>query len=182
MPTVSRIKALEETIFPLVLVIGSKYISVFLVNLLFSLNWDFSFSASQIFSLPFIQYSSQEDLVAANSLSSFIMTLVMAVGFTFVIFRFQYYHEGYIEPKVASRLHTKKMDRLIISEVRSHNQITVWFTLAWLIFLLTLLEFLAGSLVLFVLVINFTIVCMLSVVVVFDMYKKGTTKRKVKHK
>ncbi len=120
--------------------------------------------------------------MAANSLSSFIMTLVMAVGFTFVIFRFQYYHEGYIEPKVASRLHTKKMDRLIISEVRSHNQITVWFTLAWLIFLLTLLEFLAGSLVLFVLVINFTIVCMLSVVVVFDMYKKGTTKRKVKHK
>jgi hypothetical protein len=182
MPMVSKVKALEAIILPLVLVIGSKYISVFLVNLIFSLNWGFSFSASQIFSLPFLHYPSQKDLVLANSLSSFVMVLVLAVGFTFVLFRFQHYHEGYIEPKVASRLHAKKMERLIVSEVISHNQITVWFTLAWLIFLLTLLEFLAGSIVLFVLAVNFTIVCMLSVVVVSDMYKKGAARRKVKHK
>ena len=110
------------------------------------------------------------------------MTLVLAVGFTFVIFRFQHYHEWYIEPKLASRLHAKKMEHLILNEVRSHNQITAWFTLAWLVFLLTLLEFLAGSLVLFVLTINFTIVFMLSVVVIFDMYKKEAVRRRVRHK
>lgn len=172
-----NLKLLDRLILPIFLVIGTKYISAFVFNLTLSLSWTFNFSDSQIFTLPFIQYSNLEDLIVANSLSSFIMSLVLAIGFIWTIFRFQHFHEYHIPPKVASSLHSRRMEFLIMEEADAHHQITVWFSLAWLIFIVVLLEFLAGSVVLFVLTTTFTIVFFLSAVAIFDVHKKVLLRR-----
>ncbi len=177
MPGISLAKLLDGFILPIFLVIGGKYISALFINLIFSFDWRLSTSSSQVFSLPFVQYSNLENLIVANSASSLFMSLVLAVGFTWVIFRFQHFHENYVTPKIASNLHSQKMEYLIIDEVRSHHQITIWFSLAWFTFLLVLLEFLAGSIALFVLITNLTIVLFLSVVILFDMHKKAAIAR-----
>ncbi len=168
---------LLEAILPIVLVFGAKYISVFVVALLFSLVWSLSFSASQVFTLPFVQFSSPTDLLLVNSVSSLFMTLVLAIGYTAALYRFQYFHENFIEPKVAARVHTGKMEYLIFKETQAHSQITVWFALSWIVFLLILLEFLANSVVLVVLVANFIITLLLGSAVILDMHKKAITLR-----
>ena len=169
-----------DVLLPLVLVLGSKYISVFIINLVLSLEWVFSFSVSQVFTLPFVQYANLADLMLVNSISSTFMIMVLTIGYSVALYRFQYFHENFVEPKVAASLHSKKREYLIFSEVRAHTQITVWFILACSTFLVTLLEFLAGNIVLFVLSLNFIIVVLLGSATVFDMHKKGA--RKVKHK
>jgi hypothetical protein len=168
--------SLADVLLPLVLVLGSKYISVFAINIIFNLDWVFSFSVSQVFTLPFVHYVNLTDLVLVNSISSIVMTVVLTVGYALALYRFQYFHENFIEPKVAASLHSKRRDYLIFSEVRAHTQITVWFTLAGLVFLLTLLEFLAGNVVLFALSANFIIVILLGSATVSDMHKKGSKK------
>lgn len=177
MSQISLPRLMDALILPVSLVFGSKYIGVFIINLVLSFEWSFSFSASQVFSLPFVHYKSLDELLIANSLSSLIMILVLAVGFTWVFFRFQIFHENFILPKISARLHSKKMEYLIVGEVQAHNQITVWFTLAWLVFLLTLLEFLAGSVVLFVLVVSLTLTLFLSATTLYDMNKKALVKK-----
>ncbi len=177
----SSLKLLDSFILPFVVVLGSKYLSALVINLVLSLRWELSFSAYQIFSLPLIQYPSNEDLMLVNSISSLVMSLVLAFGFTLVLFRFQFFHEDFIPPKNASILHSKKMDGLIISKSQSHNQLTTWFILAWVTFLVILLEFIGGSVSLIVLVFNLTMVSLISVVLIFDMLRKGATAR-VKHK
>lgn len=172
---ISLTKLLDESILPLFLVFGGKYISALFINLVFSYDWGFSFSVSQVFSLPFVHYSNFGDLLVANSISSFFMSLVLVVGFSWVIFRFQHFHENHISPKIAANLHSQKMEYLIIDEVEFDHQITVWFSLAWLIFILVLLEFLAGNIALFVLSINTATVLFLSVVTIFNLYKKAVT-------
>ena len=164
---------LADILLPLVLVLGSKYISVFIINIVLNLEWVFSFSMSQIFTLPFFRYSNLEDLVLVNSISSLFMIMVLTIGYIGALYRFQFFHENFIEPKVSARLHSKKMEYLIFSETRAHTQITVWFTLACTTFLLTLLEFLAGNIVLFVLSLNLVIVTLLLSATVFDMHKKS---------
>lgn len=174
------VQTLERTILPIVLVLGSKYIIVFLLNIIFSYSWKFSFSTSQIFSLPFVQYYNTQNLIMVNSISSFFMTLVLATGFAWTFYRFQFFHENFVEPKVSARLHSNKMESLILKEVSAHSQMTVWFSLAWFTFILILLEFLAGTVTLFVLSTNFIIVLLLSSATIMDMHKKGA--RKVKRK
>ena len=169
--------SLVEAILPVVLVFGAKYISVFVIALLLSLEWAVGFSLSQIFTLPFIQFSNSADLLLVNSVSSLFMTMILTVGYAAALYRFQYFHENFIEPKVAARVHARNMEYLIFKETQAHSQITVWFILSWIVFLLILLEFLAGSAVLFVLVANFIITLLLGSAIVFDMHKKATTLR-----
>lgn len=177
MSKLNPFKLLVEAILPIVLVVGTKYISVFVINYLLSYSWEFSFSASQVFSLPFIQYSSSNDLLIANSISSLVMIMVLGIGFSFVFFRFQHFHEKFISPKIAANLHVSKIESIIFSEVDAHNQLTVWFTLSWIVFLTALLEFLAGSIVLVVLIIELTVVLFLSLVTLSDMHKKASFKK-----
>lgn len=181
MSKLSFLKLLDSFILPLAVVLGSKYLSALVINLALSLSWEFGFSAYQIFSLPFIQYSSNENLMLVNSISSLVMSLVLAIGFTLILFRFQFFHEDFIPPNIASVLHSKKLDRLIINKSQSHNQLTSWFTLAWVTFLVILLEFIGGTVNLIVLSTNLTMVSLISVVLIFDMLRKGATAR-AKHR
>ena len=177
MSKLSFLKLLDSFILPFVVVLGSKYFSVLVINLVLFINWEFNLSIFQVFSLPFIQYSSDGDLMLVNSISSLVMSLVLAFGFTLILFRFQFFHEDFISPKVASVLHSKKLSRLIVNKSQSHNQLTNWCILAWATFLIILLEFIGGTVSLIVLVINLTMVSLLSVVLIFDMLRKGSTAR-----
>jgi len=161
---------LADFLLPTVLIIGSKYVSVFIFNLVLFLDWRFAFSAYQVFTIPFIQYKNQTDLIMVSSFSTLIMTMVLAVGYSLALYRFQYFHEKFITPKLAARLYSKKKEHLIFQEARAHNQITVWFALAWSTFLVTLLGYLGGTIVLFVVLV---IVLLLSSSTIFDMHKKS---------
>ena len=166
---------LADFLLPTVLIIGSKYVSVFIFNLVLFLDWRFAFSAYQVFTIPFIQYKNQTDLIMVSSFSTLIMTMVLAVGYSLALYRFQYFHEKFITPKLAARLYSKKKEHLIFQEARAHNQITVWFALAWSTFLVTLLGYLGGTIVLFVVLVNLVIVLLLSSATIFDMHKKSLT-------
>jgi len=177
MSEISKLGLADKFILPLFILLGTKYISIFIINLLFSFNWKFSFSFYQVFFLPFIHYSDKRQLLVANSLSSLFMVLVLAIGFTWIIFRFQYFHEHHIKPKTASNLHLRKMENLILSDAEVHYQLIIWFSLAWFVFIFILLEFLGGSVILPVLSLNLTVVLFLSLVIMSDMYKKDYSKK-----
>ena len=177
MSDISKLGLLDKFILPFLILLGTKYISIFIINLLFSFSWKFGFSFYQVFFLPFIYYSDKRQLIVANSLSSLFVVLVLAIGFTWIIFRFQNFHEHHIKPKTASILHQKKMENLILSDAEFHRQLIVWFSLAWFVFIFILLEFLSGSVILPVLSLNLTVVLFLSLVIISDMFKKDYSKK-----
>ena len=177
MSEISKLGLADKFILPLFILLGTKYISIFIINLLFSFSWKFGFSFYQVFSLPLIHYSDKRELLAANSLSSLFMILVAAVGFTWIIFRYQHFHEHHVKPKTAANLHLRKMENLILNDSEFHRQLIVWFSLAWFVFIFILLEFLGGSVILPVLSLNLTIVLFLSLVIISDMYKRDYSKK-----
>ncbi len=169
------VKFLDEFILPAVVVVGTKYISVFLVAAIFSYSWKPGFHLFQIFSIPFVEFANQQSLIVVNSISSLVTSLVLAAGFTWVFFRMQYFHEDFLPPKVSSKLYQKKMEFLIISDREAAHQVTAWFLIGAGVFLLNLLGFLAGNLVLFVLVISTSTTFFLSTLTILDMTRKGSS-------
>ncbi|MEX0617273.1 MAG: hypothetical protein WD231_05775 [Candidatus Woykebacteria bacterium] len=168
---ISALKLVDRLIAPIVLVFGTKYIAVLAINLVFDFHWDMGFSSQQVFSLPFINYSNAADLVFTNTLSSFLMVIVLALGFTFILLRFQNFTKNRVKPKVASRLSKKSMEYLLIDEEEAFHQVLAWYVLSWVVFLLVLGEFLASSVSPIVLSFSLTVVFVLTVLSTIEAHK-----------
>ena len=139
----SLLKSLDKIILPLVLLIGARYLGVFLYALINP--FQFSFSRNfDLLSLPFVK-GGQEGLLGANSFSWIFTAAVLALAFGFIAFRNLYLHEDLLHPKQATHLHRSKMDHLIVNYQDAFHQGISWWVVALISLSLALADYLSGT-------------------------------------
>ena len=166
MDRISLLKFLDEAILPVFLVFGSKLLGIFVLSLLLGFSWRFSNQGGYL--PPFIGYYDFTQGVVANSLSSIVMLLVLAAGFTWVLFRDQHLREDKIHPKVSAYLHRAQMEGFIATNHEMSHQLLVWFSLSWLVLILVFIEYLIGLVVLLVLSLATTFTTLLTIMILLE--------------
>ena len=145
MKKLSLLKSVDELILPAVLLISARYLGLFLYALITPFQFTFS-SNFDLASLPFIKYTGESTLRAANSFSWGLTAGVLALVFGFIAFRNLYLHEDWLHPKQATHLHKNKMDHLIVGSREAFHQGISWGLVVAISMLLSLADFITGFL------------------------------------
>jgi len=141
------LKFLDELILPFVILSAARYLGVFATTYLREVQFSFG-SQSDLVSLPFVHFSYFCDRLLANSISWVFVALVLAVFFGFILFRNLHFHADWVHPRVATHLHNKNLEFLIIESKEAFYQAVTWSCLTLALLALATAEFLAGSLAL----------------------------------
>lgn len=134
----SALKLFDELILPFVLLAATRYFSIFIVHWLFSVQLSVG-SKFDLLSLPLVSFKDPRDLPSVNSFSWLVTFVALAFFFGFILFRNLHFHENWIEPKVAARLHKKNLEFLITEAREALHQGASWsvITLISIIFVST---------------------------------------------
>ncbi len=143
MRKISALKLVDEAILPVVIVIAAKIASIFVLTYLFSIPWTFQ-ADEATFGFYFINFKKLSDVYFVVSLSDLVVSLTVAIGFLWVLFRGNYFGEDKIHPITASRLHKKGQESLIVSRNETYHQALIWLSLSWFTFFLVLDNVLSG--------------------------------------
>ena len=144
MREISLAKLVDEIIFPFVLLVAARYFGVFVST--FILPIQFTFDLKLDFApLPFLSFTSLNDLETANSVSWVFTGAVLAVIFGFVAFRTLHLHEDHLHPKEAARLHQKKIAPLIINSREAFHQALSWSAVAAISLASSTADFILGN-------------------------------------
>jgi len=141
----SFLKLLDETILPLLLLAGSRFLGVFLAALIFPVGFSFG-NNPDLPSLPFIRFEGSGDLYLANSVSWGLVGLVLAISFGYVLFRILNFHGDRVHPKESSRLHNRNLEFLVIDSHEAFHQGISWVLAGLLSTCLVAGDFLSGQL------------------------------------
>lgn len=136
MKKVSALAIIDTAIMPVIVIIGSKILAIFLVTLFFNIPWTFTNQTG--YGFFFINFNNISDAFFVGSISDLIMILTTAVGFLWILFRSNYFREDKIHPVLAAKLHKKGREGLITSSENAYRQSIVWLSLSWFTFLLIL--------------------------------------------
>ena len=145
MGNLSFLKLLDETILPFVLLVGCRFLGLFLAALIFPVGFYFSVH-SDLLSLPFIKFRAVNDLYLANSVSWGFVGLVLAISFGYVLFRIFNFNGDRIHPKEASRLYNRNLEFLIINSHEAFHQGIAWVLAGLFSICLATGDFLGGQL------------------------------------
>lgn len=136
MRKVSALKLIETAILPVVVVVGSKILAIFLVTLFFNIPWTINTQAD--YGIYFVNFQKATDFFFVSSISDLVMILTTAIGFLWALFRGNYFREDRLHPVLAAKLHKKGRESLITSTNNAYHQAAVWLSLSWFTFLLIL--------------------------------------------
>lgn len=132
MRKVAALKLIDTAILPVVLVVGSKILAVFLLTLIFDIPWKLSNQTG----FYLFNFQKATDVFFVSSVSDLVMILVVAIGFLWTLFRGSYFREDRLHPIFAAKLHKKGREGLITSVNSAYHQAAVWLSLSWFTFLL----------------------------------------------
>ena len=118
------IKLIDYAIFPAVLLVAAKVVSiVFLLNY-FELNY--SIDAYQIV------LSNTPDFVSINTYSSLFVFIAVLSGLIWVTIKAHIFHDTHISPALSSKLFNMRMEEIIHDNETVFSQSFVWLSFAWL--------------------------------------------------
>jgi hypothetical protein len=121
---------LEEALIFIVLMVGLRYLSVFLMVFFIPFNLNPSLS-SEVFSLPFLTLGEEIEPILINSISWAVTIIFLSLIFGYAILRSLHYHEDWINPKELANLHRQKLDFLAIRGDKAFYQLlSIDFTLS----------------------------------------------------
>ncbi|OGY24103.1 MAG: hypothetical protein A2172_00990 [Candidatus Woykebacteria bacterium RBG_13_40_15] len=141
----SAIKLADELILPLVIIVMTRYLSVFLAALLAPLNFSIGVSSS-FHTLLFLSFSDKNQAVLANFISWMAVATVLAMYFGFVLFRGLHTASEQLHPKYAQDLHKRNLDFLVIDQNETRHQTIGWLAIVVLVSCLMLYDFLSVGL------------------------------------
>ena len=135
---ISRIllRLIDETIVPAILVIATKVIGMWLVTVLFSIEWQVSLSAST----TGIQIANREGLLAVNSYSNLLVLVVLMLNLMWVLTKAYHFHETHISPSFTLKLLSLNLTSFISSSSDIYHRALVWLSYLWLVVFLMLLH------------------------------------------
>lgn len=118
------IKLIDYAIFPAVLLVAAKVISiVFLLNYF---NLDYSIDSYQIV------LSTTADFVSINTYSSLFVFLCVLAGLIWVTIKAHVFHDTHISPALSSKLFSMRLEEVIHNNEVIFAQSFIWLSFAWL--------------------------------------------------
>ncbi len=130
------LRLIDETIIPAVLVVVTKVISMWLVTVVFGIDWQLSLSVTS----RGIEFASREGLLMVNSYSNLIVVLVLGIGLVWLLAQAYHFHETHISPSFTLRLLSLNLTRLITSSVEIYHKALVWLSYLWLVVVVSLVH------------------------------------------
>ncbi len=166
MPKVSPLKLIDEAIVPAFLVFGAKLFGLFLAGSLFNLTWQPELATSKLPNL-FMSFVIPSEGRLANDLATFCTSVVIALGFGWVLFRSHYLNLTQLHPFAIKKHVSSGREHLLVDTYEIYHQAAIWLALNWLIFLLSCLDFIAGNLspLVFALALSITLTLFLALLV-----------------
>lgn len=132
MKKVSALKLIDTAILPVIVVVGSKILAIFLLTLFFNIPWALSNQTG----FYLFDFQKATDVFFVSSISDLVMVLTTAIGFLWVLFRGNYFRADKIHPILAAKLYKKNREGLITNINDAYHQAAVWLSLSWFTFLL----------------------------------------------
>ncbi|BCX13572.1 MAG: hypothetical protein KatS3mg085_104 [Candidatus Dojkabacteria bacterium] len=120
----SFLNILNDALLPASLMIVSKFIGVFVVVLLFNLDWSLEEYSNQIFA--FGTTKSVDDAIIITSYSDLFMYLVMVLFLSFSIIRAVFFHSTHINPEIFYKLTLNNLSDLVKNSFVIYKSATIW--------------------------------------------------------
>lgn len=130
-------RLIDEAILPAVLLVGSKFVGVFLLAAISKSAFNFQLGKI-LFVLPSVSFNSFNAYVFSNSYSNLFTYAVLVAGGTFILLRAHFFHSTHITPTLHAKLEKLRLTSLISDTFVIYHQAFIWFAFIWLftIFLL----------------------------------------------
>jgi len=154
-------KLIDQAIFPAILILTTRILSVILVS--HYLDIRFSLDASGF------AFANEADYVTVNSYSTFFMIAVLAVGLFYILLKSYVFHESHISPETTARVFSFKLPYFIQTSFDLYSQGTVWLSYSYLLTIvsgiLSFYQFLFG----WVFITSFVLSILSTVLLIFDI-------------
>lgn len=163
MPKITPLRLIDRAILPVIIVFGAKLGSILVFSSVFNYTWslDYNFSANHLF---FLTFENKNDIYVLSNISNFVVVLLTACYFTWVLFKAEYLGQNHIHPNLMTKLYESGREFFISKEEIVYHEATVWFTISWFVLFTIALDVSAGNSSFMILGFAFAVVTMLSVV------------------
>lgn len=162
------ISLVDSAIIPAATMICGKVLGLFIVNIIFGLEWAIETDSDNLFSIRIV-YNNIDDQIIAASYSNLIMYLFVAFGFSYVLISALYLHNSHVSPRMLANLATRNLLNLIKDSFTIYTQATVWLIFLWIAFVTILLNTFLGKSYAWVSVVTFCMSAALTVVLLRDV-------------
>ncbi|NTU70174.1 hypothetical protein HGB13_05185 [bacterium] len=163
------IKLVDEAIFPAVLLLATRLISMFLVGQYLGANFEVKPTG--------VLFTTVNDYVKVNSYSTLFMVIALALGLSFIIIKSFIFHESHITPGFSAKLHALKVPSLIQNSFEIYSAGTIWLSYIYLLLVVSSVMALFGILYSWVLYIVLIITILVTTLFIIDVEQEIKIKK-----
>jgi len=167
---INLIKIVDISIVPAVVMIFSKFISVYILLSLFSIPW-----SSNILTGSFFATSTQVNLnqiIEIISYSDLIMYLSVAIGFSIFIIRSIFLHRTHVHPTIIIKLGKLNLLDLVWTSYRIYHSAFVWLVFLVLANIIILVNTIGGLTHTWIFFTTFLSTIVLTSILLYDVQKE----------
>lgn len=125
----SLISIIDKALVPAALTVVGKALGLFITVTVFQIPWTVVQLQDTFLSTRPSVFGG--DLVTVSTYSDLVMYLILAVGFSFILFQATYLHESHISPQMLVRLSTHNLMGLVKSSFDIYHTATIWLVFLW---------------------------------------------------
>jgi hypothetical protein len=118
------INLIDFAIFPAILIVASKILSIVFLTRYF--NAEYSVEGLKLV------FNNAENFIAINSYSSLFMYAAVLGGLIWVLIKAHVFHDTHVTPTLSSQLVNMNMEELVDSTKTIYSQAFVWLSYSWL--------------------------------------------------
>ncbi len=155
------IKLVDQAIFPAILLLAARVVSIILISKSFGLAYEVSGSG--------VVFKQVGDYVLVNSYSIFIMALVLLLGLAMVLFKSFVFHDSHITPGLSAKLFSLNIPSFIQNSFELYSQGAVWISYLYLLLVVSGIMSIFGILFAWVFYATLIIAVFSTVLFVFDV-------------
>jgi hypothetical protein len=119
------IKLVDEAIFPAILLLATRLISMLLVSKYLGTNFEIKPTG--------VLFTGMADYVKVNSYSTLYMAIAIALGLFFILLKSFVFHDSHISPGLSAKLHALRVPSLITCSFEIYSAGTIWLSYLYLL-------------------------------------------------
>lgn len=123
------VKLIDEAIFPAVMLVVVRILSIIVVSRYFDI-------PVELTSEGFL-YNSERTYALVNTYSLFLMALFLFLGLLYILVKAWFLHESHVTPKMTAQVYHYRAQNLIQGSFDLYTQGTIWLSYSVLITLVT---------------------------------------------
>jgi hypothetical protein len=126
----SLIKLVDNALLPAALMVLGKFLGIVLAIQFFGISWSVKDYANSIFEVGALVR--QEDIATVTSYSDLLMYALLAIFFSWNIFRAIYFHNTHVKPTLVVKLANHNLLSLVKDSYQIYHSAAVWLLFTWI--------------------------------------------------